>query len=165
MSKKSKNKKTAIVIILIVIIIAAIVAFLYAKGYISLRNPNNKPSESAPSISDNIDSSDNNNENDVIVSGNSPSSENESESSSEEKSSNGTYSASLPLTVNDALDILSEKYGSDYRINMSTQENGIFYFAIFRDDQRYATVKANLSTGEATETITETGKATSFKLV
>ncbi len=134
-------------------------------------------SDPANSVSDTIDYSDSSNSNN-----NSQTSENktEDESSGEEPSSDNNdaneaetpnhndgsvYSASsFRLQLDDALAILNSRYGKEYRINMSTSGNGYNNFAVFKDDERYATVSVNLSTGDATEIIMDTGNQTKFNL-
>lgn len=71
----------------------------------------------------------------------------------------------LPLSINQALNALEEHYGSEYNINATIEEDGINYFALYKDDEKYASIAVNLSTGEATETIMETNQKTDFYLV
>lgn len=71
----------------------------------------------------------------------------------------------LPLSINQALNALEEHYGSEYNINATIEEDGINYFALYKDDEKYASITVNLSTGEATETIMETNQKTDFYLV
>lgn len=71
----------------------------------------------------------------------------------------------LPLSINQALNALEEHYGSEYSINATVEEDGINYFALYKDDEKYASVAVDLSTGEATETIMETNQKTDFYLV
>lgn len=71
----------------------------------------------------------------------------------------------LPLSINQALNALEEHYGSEYSINATIEEDGINYFALYKDDEKYASIAVNLSTGEATETIMETNQKTDFYLV
>ena len=72
---------------------------------------------------------------------------------------------SLPLTVNEALDALSEHYGSGFEVNSTIEENGLNYFAVYKDDVKYASVTVDLITGKATEKIVSTGEKTQFSLV
>ena len=60
---------------------------------------------------------------------------------------------------------LEERYGSDYEVNSTVEEDGINYFAVYKDDEKYASVAVDLSTGEATETIVTTNEKTEFSLV
>ncbi len=174
--KKNSKAKSLAILILVVLLIAVIAFFLFKEGII----PSGKEesvSDPANSVSDTIDYSDSSNSNN-----NSQTNENktEDESSGEEPSSDNNdaneaetpnhndgsvYSASLPLTVDDALAILNSRYGKEYRINMSTSGNGYNNFAVFKDDERYATVSVNLSTGDATEIIMDTGNQTKFNLL
>jgi len=71
----------------------------------------------------------------------------------------------LPLSINQALNALEEHYGTEYDINATIEEEGIHYFALYKDDEKYASVAINLSTGKATETIMETNQKTDFYLV
>lgn len=71
----------------------------------------------------------------------------------------------LPLTVGDAMDALSEHYGSGFKVNSTVEENGLNYFSITKGDEKYASVAVDLSTGKATETISATGEKTEFSLV
>lgn len=71
----------------------------------------------------------------------------------------------LPLSINQAMYALEEHYGTEYNVNSTIEEDGINYFALYKDDEKYASVAVNLSTGEATETIMETNQKTDFYLV
>lgn len=71
----------------------------------------------------------------------------------------------LPLSINQAMLALEEHYGSDYDVNSTVEEDGINYFALFKNDEKYASIAVNLMTGEATETIMETNQKTDFYLV
>lgn len=175
--KKNSKAKSLAILILVVLLIAVIAFFLFKEGIIPSGKEESSVSDPANSVSDTIDYSDSSNSN-----SNSQASENktEDESSGEEPSSDNNdaneaetpnhndgsvYSASLPLTVDDALAILNSRYGKEYRINMSTSGNGYNNFAVFKDDERYATVSVNLSTGDATEIIMDTGNQTKFNLL
>lgn len=72
---------------------------------------------------------------------------------------------SLPLTVREAMDALQTHYGSNYEINSTVEENGLNYFAVNYNGERYASVAVDLITGRAEETIRETGAKTDFSLV
>ncbi len=71
----------------------------------------------------------------------------------------------LPLTVKESMDALQIHYGSDYEINSTVEENGINYFAVNLNGERFASVAVDLVTGRAEETIRETGAKTEFSLV
>ena len=169
--KKNSKAKSLAILILVVLLIAVIAFFLFKEGIIPSGKEESSVSDPANSVSDTIDYSDSSNSNN-----NSQTSENktEDESSGEEPSSDNNdaneaetpnhndgsvYSASLPLAI------LNSRYGKEYRINMSTSGNGYNNFAVFKDDERYATVSVNLSTGDATEIIMDTGNQTKFNLL
>lgn len=172
--KQQRSSKTkSIIIILVVLIIAFIAFFLFKEGFIPFGKEESSVSDPTNSVSDMIDNSDN-------ESNQTSNSKTEDENTSDEPTSDETtsnedekpnhndgsvYSASLPLTIDDALAILNSRYGSGYRINMSTSGSGYHNFAVFKDDERYATVSVNLSTGDATETIMDTGNQTKFNLL
>lgn len=178
--QRKKNKtKNIIIFILVIALIVLLAVFLFKQGIITLgeketTNPNS--SNSADIINDNSA-----NNSGIYIDGNTtdnkestsddekeePSSEEKNTKESENKVNSGDkiYAASLPLTVDDTIAILHSRYGKDYRINRSTAGEGYTNFAVFKDDERYATVSVNLSTGEATEIITNTGKQTKFNLL
>jgi len=72
---------------------------------------------------------------------------------------------SLPLSINQALNALEEHYGNSYNINSTVEEDGYNYFAVYSGEEKYASVKVNLATGEASETIVSTGEKTDYYLV
>lgn len=71
----------------------------------------------------------------------------------------------LPLTVKEAMDALQTHYGKEYEINSTVEENGLNYFAVNYEGEKFASVAVDLNTGKAAETITETGAKTEFSLV
>lgn len=71
----------------------------------------------------------------------------------------------LPLTVKEAMDALQIHYGDKYEINSTVEENGLNYFSVNIDGEKFASVAVDLSTGQAEETIKETGAKTQFSLV
>lgn len=71
----------------------------------------------------------------------------------------------LPLTVREAMDALQIHYGDKYEINSTVEENGLNYFSVNIDGEKFASVAVDLSTGQAEETIKETGAKTQFSLV
>ena len=71
----------------------------------------------------------------------------------------------LPLTVREAMDALQMHYGSAYEINSTVEENGLNYFSVNLNGERFASVAVDLVTGRAEETIRETGAKTDFSLV
>lgn len=165
MAEKRKNNKKAAAIIIIVMLIIAAVVFLYIKGYIHF----GKISETTPqtTISQTADNNETTGSNES-VSDSANSSDTQQQTNSQPEASNnngGEYNPALPLTVNDAFDILKQKYGSDSRINMSASNEQYHNFTIIKNGELYATVRVNLSTGEAEETITATEKVNKFNLV
>jgi len=85
--------------------------------------------------------------------------ESKAETAKQEKNYN------LPLSINQAMNALEDKYGAEYDVNSTIEEDGINYFAVYKNDEKYASVAVNLMTGEATETIMETNQKTDFYLV
>lgn len=71
----------------------------------------------------------------------------------------------LPMNINTALDALGEHYGSSFEINSTVEDGGLNYFAVYKNDEKYASVAVNFRTGDATETLTSSGKKTNFSLV
>lgn len=74
-------------------------------------------------------------------------------------------SYNLPLTVKEAMDALQIHYGDKYEINSTVEEDGLNYFSVNIDGEKFASVAVDLSTGQAEETIKETGAKTQFSLV
>ena len=71
----------------------------------------------------------------------------------------------IPITVNQALDRLSEFYGGAYDVNATVQENGIQYFKITdKQGNLYARVEVNLRTSDAKETVEHSGEVNEFNL-
>lgn len=178
--QKKKNKTKNIVIIVLVVLIIALAAFFMFKEGIIPFGKEDSSSDNTNSVSDTIDDSDNSNnfENDNSNQNNDinntdkstsdePSSDKDKTENDEKPNKNdgNVYSASLPLTDNDTMEILYSRYGKGYDINRSTQNGEYTNYAVNKDDERYATVSVNLSTGEAIEIIMETGKQTKFNLL
>lgn len=168
--KKSNRVKSLTILILAVLLIAVIVFFLFREGIIPFGNKSTTETKPSASVSDSISnhdfsSSQTDSETEDESTSEEPASDNDSEDEKPNQNDGSVYSASLPLTVDDALAILNSRYGKDYRINMSTSANGYNNFAVFKDDERYATVSVNLSTGDATEIIMESGNQTKFNLL
>lgn len=172
--QKKKNKTNNIVIIVLVVMIIALVAFFMFKEGIIPFGKEDPSSDPTNSVSDTIDDSDNSNNFENDNSNNTdestsdePSSDKDTTENDEKPNKNdgNVYSASLPLTDNDAMAILNSRYGKGYDINRSTQNGEYTNYAVNKDDERYATVSVNLSTGEAIEIIMETGKQTKFNLL
>lgn len=175
--QKKKNKsKNIIILILAVLLIILLVFFLYKEDIIKFGKENPATTEPSNSVSDNIDDYTNNNELSInsnestenTSESNEPTSDKDTSKNEEESKNNnneGVYSASLPLTVNDAMSILNSRYGKGYTINRSTQNGEYTNFAVYKDDERYATVSVNLSTGDASEMIIDSGNQTKFNLL
>lgn len=71
----------------------------------------------------------------------------------------------IEITVNQALDRLSEFYGSAYDVNATVKENSIQYFKITdKKGNLYARVEVNLKTSDAKETIEHSGEVNEFNL-
>ena len=66
-----------------------------------------------------------------------------------------------PITVNQALDILdNDFYGKGYVVNATVKEGGYQYFSVYdKNGNKYASVKVDLSTADAVETLTNSSGA------
>ena len=74
-------------------------------------------------------------------------------------------SEAVPITVNEALDRLSNFYGSAYNVNATVKEGDIQYFKITdKKENLYARVEVNLKTSDAKETIEHSGEVNVFNL-
>lgn len=147
-----KNKKITFLIVAAVIIIA-VVAFVIYGG---TKESNKETQSNQTTISSTTKSDSETTKNTTVLQ-----TTTESIKSSSENNQNNI---ALPLTVNDAMDLLQERYGKSYTVNSTVEENGINYFAIYKNNVKYASVGINLATGETTETITETNVKTDFYL-
>lgn len=161
MAKKKANSSKYIKIVVAIVLIIA-VAFGVYYMFFDKRETVNNDSE----ISKTTDLS---NESALSTK---PSTAETTEPTTEEKTTNTSITTTkqtknyeLPLSINQALNALEEHYGDGYDINATVAEDGINYFALYKNDEKYASVAVNLSTGEATETIMETNKKTDFYLV
>lgn len=67
-------------------------------------------------------------------------------------------------TVEEALEALDNYYGSGYEINGTVSEGDYYYFAVYKNDEKYASVKVNMKNGDAVETLTESGETANFNL-
>ncbi len=162
MAKKNKNKNIINAIIFIVILIIAVVVFLSARGYFG----NKEETKPQVSVSDSVSNSNSNTAGNNETTAENSTSEPVSEShSAASGSDDGDYNPALPLTIEDAFDLLKQKYGNDSRINMSSASGKQHNFTVIKNGELYATVKVNLSTGEAEETISATDKVSTFRLV
>ncbi len=96
--------------------------------------------------------------------------QNTTEKTTAEKTSKKTttteFSGEMSISVNQALDALENFYGKDYDINATVNEDGFQYFAVFdKKGNKYASVKVNLETADATETIVSTGESNDYNLL
>lgn len=71
---------------------------------------------------------------------------------------------SVDFTVQQALEALDNYYGSGYEVNGTVTEGDYYYFAVYKNDEKYASVKVNMKNGDAVETITETGETANLNL-
>ena len=69
-----------------------------------------------------------------------------------------------PLTSAEALELLEKHYGKGFTVNGRVQDGDFYSYHIIKDNQKYASVKVNLKTRQATETLTESGKESYFAL-
>ena len=178
--KRNKGKNIAI-FILVLLLLAVIAFFLFKEGIIPFGGKETTAQNTTNSVSDTYNDYSNNGNNNTPVNNEGETKEededekdestsdedttDETESEKENNNDGKVYAASLPLTDNDAIAILKSRYGSKCSINKSTQNGAYTNFAVFKDDDRYATVSVNLSTGEATEIIMDSGKQTTFNLL
>ena len=71
----------------------------------------------------------------------------------------------IPITVNEAIDSLTEFYGAAYKVHATVKEGSIQYFKITdTQDNLYARVEVNLKTSDAKETIEHSGEVNEFNL-
>ena len=166
MANKNKEKKNTnvvrnILFILIAVIVIAAIAVMFFKG--SFKNTETETESISSSDIVNANGSNTNNVIDNITDNPSENTSDSSENQTTEKSTAKPYSPSrnysLPLNVKEVLDMLSDHYGKDYQVNSTVTENEYNYFAIVKNGEKYASVKVNLSNGDATETIIEIGRA------
>lgn len=70
------------------------------------------------------------------------------------------------ISLNEALDLLGEFYGTAYNVNATVVEDGWQYFSVTdKKDTKYASVRVNLSTADAVETIIATQEVNEFNLL
>ncbi|MFR5874963.1 MAG: hypothetical protein ACLUFN_00580 [Eubacterium sp.] len=70
------------------------------------------------------------------------------------------------ISLNEALNVLTDFYGSTYNVNATIEEDGWQYFAVYdKKGTKYASVKVKLSTAEAVETIIDTGEKNEYNLL
>lgn len=165
MAKKKNNSSKYIKIVVAAVLVIAVVFGIY---YLFLDKNNTDENETiseskSVSVSETVSSS-KPKETEKIIS-ESSSAVTTSSAANPNTTANQAKNYELPLSINQALNALEEHYGSDYGINATIEEDGINYFALYKDDEKYASIAVNLSTGEATETIMETNQKTDFYLV
>ncbi len=69
------------------------------------------------------------------------------------------------ISVNEALNVLQEFYGDTFTVNATINEADYQYFAVYdKNNEKYASVRVNLSTSEAVETISATGEKNEYNL-
>lgn len=68
------------------------------------------------------------------------------------------------FTVKEVLDALNNYYGDGYDVNGTVSEDDFYYFAVYKKDKKYASVKVNMQNGDAVETLTESGKTAKFNV-
>jgi hypothetical protein len=72
----------------------------------------------------------------------------------------------VPISVNEALDRLTEFYGAAYDVNASVKEDNIQYFKVTdKQGNLYARVEVNLKTSDAKETVEHSGEVNEFNLL
>ena len=173
MANKNKEKKNTkiirtILFILIAVIIIAAIAVIFFKGSFGKGENISQTESVSQSVTVNSNGSNNSNANNTTNSLAGSTSDNSTSTTAPESTAKPFTPAknySLPLNVKEVLDILSDHYGKDYEINSTVTENEYNYFAVIKDGEKYASVRVNLSNGDATETIIETGKSSDFNLV
>lgn len=167
MAKKSKKskKKSALIAIAAVVIIAAVGVFAYI-NFGSDKDGENT-SQTVKS-SDTVSQSETQSSSKTSTTTTAQTTDKTTQGSTKEHTTVTTTQPIgyyLPLTVGDAMDALSEHYGSGFKVNSTVEENGLNYFSITKGDEKYASVAVDLSTGKSTETISATGEKTEFSLV
>lgn len=88
----------------------------------------------------------------------------EASTASTEAKTSSAKSYSTGMSVEQALNLLSEHYGKGYEVNGIIGDGETYSFAVYKDGNSYAKVKVNLTTGTADETITETSEHSTFEL-
>lgn len=164
MAKKSNSSKYIKIVIALVIIIAAVLGIYYMFFDKTDNNINDITETVKETMSESISVSasskaDTENTSSTAVS------ESSTAVSAPETTTVQAKNYELPLSINQAMLALEEHYGVEYDVNSTVEEDGINYFAIYKSDEKYASVAVNLMTGEATETIMETNQKTDFYLV
>ncbi len=164
MAKKSNSSKYIKIVVALVIIIAAVLGIYYMFFDKTDNNINDITEAVKETISENVSVSasskaDTENTSSPTVS------ESSTAVSAPETTTVQAKNYELPLSINQAMLALEGHYGADYDVNSTIEEDGINYFALYKDDEKYASVAVNLMTGEATETIMETNQKTDFYLV
>lgn len=164
MTKSNKKRKNGIIAIVLICFIAGICAGIGFCHYRNLKAEEDALSASTEPFSESRTAA---KSSDTALTDTTEQST-EKNSNNHETDTSATKQAkgySLPLSINQALNALEEHYGSGYNISSTVEEDGYNYFAVYSGEEKYASVKVDLSTGEATETIVSTGKITDYYLV
>ena len=62
------------------------------------------------------------------------------------------------------LDALTNYYGKGYDVDGTVSEGNNYYFAVYKNKKKYASVKVNMQTGDAVETRTKDGATANFNV-
>lgn len=88
------------------------------------------------------------------------------QSTTKKKSTTTQQNGEMSISVNEALDVLTNYYGSTYNVNGTVQEDNYYYFSVVdKKGVKYASVKVNLNNADATETVIATGETYDFNLL
>lgn len=159
-TNEQKRKRNTAVILILIFIIGVVAGFAYGR-YAHTGGNTETESASISSTAQNTSAS--------STAAPSTDAQEESESSTAAQTTATTKKVDtdydLPLSINTALDALGEHYGSSFEINSTVEDGGLNYFAVYKGNDKYASVAVNLKTGDATETLTSSGKKTNFSLV
>lgn len=156
------NKKHKIIITIAVIVVAAVAGGSAWSQFSGTEEPQTESEPQTVTVSETQTQQQNET---VSVSDSADSTAKATESTTRHNTTVQVTDYELPLTVREAMDALQIHYGSDYEINSTVEENGLNYFAVNYNGERFASVAVDLNTGKANETITETGATTEFSLV
>lgn len=90
----------------------------------------------------------------------------EKDTTSQKAKTTTKYKGETSISVNQALNVLTDMYGSKYDVNGTVQEDEYYYFSVTdKKGNKYASVKVNLKTADAEETITNTGEINKYNLL
>lgn len=167
-NNKKQNKQGKIIISLVCV--AVVLAAIVVGVCVSNKNKDDGNSQTNTASQSQVSES-TTDSGDVTSSTTTPSTSTDSEEQSTdagttESTQAATQGDSLkPISVNQALNVLDDFYGKTYEVNATIVEDGYQYFAVFdKKGTKYASVKVNLSTSQAYETILETGEVNEFNL-